>query len=454
MSNRCLLCYSVVTVAGIVGLYIAYSVTPQGLVGNSNYQYQVVVNAFSQGSFSNESTNESYQQSIGWMFSDNRVEENITLQGYAVGWDFYEAQTCAARNLLGLQHWATSLDFGVVEPFVMESYFRTSQFSNDNALRLSDYFDIDVWNHKVMTTIPYGTPLVKWEDFIKKAARQLIVVHVMIGAADSTKVYTDGDVKRGTCFSPRGFTKSTLSKFGFEVIRQVCFKFCVRSPLSVDEFNKNILGPYDANNVSILFTFVPGVNRARINILEEKYHHKFVDWLKPSQRVINDAKKYIDTYLDTSYAAVSLRTVKMAISLRPKHPADIKEATKIVVSKCIGEIGQTLSSISGQHFMTIDIGRFGDPKGRSFMTSTTIEEIINKMINVTYHNSWHKAEWEDTFVKTTGGISDSGYIASVQKEIVSHASTVIIAGGGSFQNSMLLQHKSQSAQKHNVLQPC
>ena len=125
------------------------------------------------------------------MFSDRNEEypkENITIQGYALGWDFYEAQTCASRNLLGLQNWATSLHFGVVEPFVHESYFRMSQFNNVNALRLSDYFDISIWNHKVVTTIPNGTSLVKWEDFIKNASRQLIVVHVMIGSkADSYK---------------------------------------------------------------------------------------------------------------------------------------------------------------------------------------------------------------------------------------------------------------------------
>ena len=446
MSNRCLLCYSLITVASIIVLYIAYS--RASLDGNSS-RYQVIINAFSQKTISNKS----YQETVGWLFS-NRNEENITLQGYALGWDFYEAQTCAARNLLGLQHWATSLDYGVVEPFVFESYFRASQFSNDEALRLSDYFDIDVWNHKVMTTIPGGTPLVRWEDFIKKAARQLIVVHIMIRSSEGTKVYVDDDVHKRTCYSARGFTKSTFSKFGFTVVRQVCFKFFVRSPLSISEFNKNILGPYKANNVSIVFTFVPGVNRARINILEERYHHKFVDWLKPSKRVINDAKKYIDMFLDTSYVAVSMRTVKMAISLRPRHPTDIKEATKIAVSKCMEKIGQIFLNVSGQHFMTIDIGRFGDPNAKSFMTSTTVKEILNKMINLTYNNSWNPEEWENTFIKVTNGISDSGYIASVQKEIVSHATTVIVAGGGSFQSSMLLQHKSQSTQKHDVLQPC
>ena len=159
-------------------------------------------------------------------------------------------------------------------------------------------------------------------------------------------------------------------------------------------------------------------------------------------------------FLDKSYVAVSLRTVKMAVSLRSKHLADIRKVAKIVVNKCVDEIGQILSSISGQHFMTIDIGRFGDPKASSFMTSATATEIINKMIKVTYSNLWNQTVWESTFIKAANGISDSGYIASLQKEIASHASSLIAAGGGSFQSSMKLQHQSQSSQSHHVLQPC
>ena len=151
------------TIAGvtIVLLYIAYNVAERDINFRINFQlplgtfrrrfrqrfiltsdsYQGAVNSLSQET----SENSSYKQSVGWMFSD-RTEENITIQGYAVGWDFYEAQTCAARNLVGLQHWATSLDFGVVEPFVVQSYFKNHYFGAENTLRLSDYFSIDYWN--------------------------------------------------------------------------------------------------------------------------------------------------------------------------------------------------------------------------------------------------------------------------------------------------------------------
>ena len=465
MNNQWMLYVSIITGVSFLLLYLAIDHDHIPAINVRTIQLNVAKNwkwNSSLGSYGGELkalsqqifSNKTYEDTVEWMFrSDLAPEEGITIQGYVMGWDFYEAQTCATRNLVGLQRWATSLDFGVVEPFVIESYFRSYRFKDDKALRLSDYFDIDVWNHKIVTTIPNGTPLVKWEDFIKKAARQLIVVHIMIRGSE-TKVYFDGDVKKGTCFSGRGFTNSTLQNFGFKVVRTVCFKFTTRSPMAINDINKNILGPFNATNVSIVFTFSPGVNRARMNILEERYHQSFVDWLKPSKRVINDAKKYIDMYLDTNYVAVSMRAVKIGISLRPHKPANIREATEAVVYKCVDEIAQTLSSLPGQHFMTADMGTFGDPKALSFISKDNTTQILNKMINITYHNSWQKAEWEDTFVKATGGISDSGYIASVQKEIVSHASTVIVAGGGSFQSSMLLQHKSQTTQKHDVLQVC
>ena len=417
-----------------------------------SYGRAEVVNTLSQQVVGNTT----YEDTVGWMLrSELGPEENITLQGYALGWDFYEEQTCAARNLVGLQRWATSLDFGVVEPFVHQSFFKMSQFSNDNALRLSDYFDIDVWNQKIMTTVPNGTPLVKWEDFIRKAARQLIVIHVVMRSSEGTKVYVDDEMKKGACFFARDFTISTFKQFSFKVIRQVCFKFATLSPMPIDEFNKNILGPFKANNVSIVFTFVPGVNRARINILEIKYHQGFVNWLKPSKRVSTDAKRYVGMYLDTNYAAISLRVFKIGISIRSYKPADVMQATEAVVDKCVDKIAEILSSISGQHFMAVDIGRYGDPKALSFVSRDASIAILNKMINITYnHNSWQKQEWEDTFIEATNGISDSGYIASVQKEIVSHANVVIVAGGGSFQSSMLLQHKSQTTQKHDVLKAC
>ena len=380
--------------------------------------------------------------------------DHIRYTGYALGWHYYEGQTCAARNLVGLQRWATSLNFGVVEPFVQDSHFTASIFSSRKSLRLRDYFDINVWNHKVVTTITNGTPLVSWEHFIKNAARQVIIVYVKMKSKTSTTVYVDDEIQQGTCFSRNNFNNAHLDKLGFKVIRQVCFNFKRKSPLPIAKFNKYLLGPCNPGNVSIIFSNFPGVLQQRMNILETKYHQLFVDWLKPSKRVINDAKKYVDMFLGQHYVAVSLRAVKLALSVKHKHPKDHGKTIVIVLNKCVDEFTQVLSNVSGQHFMTIDLGTFGDPYAQLLLTKTTTKEIIDKMIKITYNNSWSQKEWENTFTKATNGISDNGYIASLQKEIVSHASSLVLAGGGSFQNSMIQLFKSQSAQKDNVIQAC
>ena len=70
----------------------------------------------------------------------------------------------------------------------------------------------------------------KWEHFISKAARQLVVVHIMIGSKDTTNVYVNDEVKKGVCWQPRNFKDTTLSRFGFKVVRKVCFKFNVNHP--------------------------------------------------------------------------------------------------------------------------------------------------------------------------------------------------------------------------------
>ena len=42
----------------------------------------------------------------------------------------------------------------------------------------------------------------------------------------------------------------------------------------------------------------------------------FRSWLQPSQRVIKDSKKYVETYLEgKQYVGVQLRTVKLTIAL-------------------------------------------------------------------------------------------------------------------------------------------
>ena len=50
---------------------------------------------------------------------------------YVLAWDFCEGQSSASRNLLGLLHWATTIDFLVVEPCVHNSFFNMDHCINE-----------------------------------------------------------------------------------------------------------------------------------------------------------------------------------------------------------------------------------------------------------------------------------------------------------------------------------
>ncbi|XP_065907532.1 uncharacterized protein [Dysidea avara] len=374
-------------------------------------------------------------------------------KGYVLGWHYYEGQTCAARNMLGLQYWAASIGFAVVEPFVSNSFFATGPFiSKGESLRFSDYFDINNWNHHVTMT-GFAKPLVSWEEFIEKAPRKLIVVCVTMNSPSRVTTVTQINTTR---VLQRGFTDETLSPFGFTVVRAMQFSFFVGSQLEMDEFNDKIFGNYNPNDVTVVFPFVPGVSRARINV-RTKGLPDFRPWLQPSKRVIKDSKKYVETYLEgKQYVGVHIRTVKLAIGLKNKTPEDSSppEFVENYLRKCSEIIGDLLLKIPGKHFLAVDIGTFGDPKQSSHMSRTQLQQTLSNLVNTVYDAKWDENEWETSFINITGGITDKGYIASLQKLLVSNASYLITAGGGSFQNSLKANHEMMTTEKDTIFSVC
>ena len=375
-----------------------------------------------------------------------------TYKGYVVGWHYYEAQTCAARNMLGLQYWAATIGFAVVEPFVSNSFFATASFiRHGQSLRFSDYFDINNWNRHIAME-GYAKPLVPWEEFIEKASRKLIVVDVKMNNPSRVTTFTE-NVAVG---QNRGFTNESLSAYGFTIVRSVSFEFFVGSQLSVGEFNDKVFGNLDPNSVSVIFPFVPGVSRARINVAK-KASPDFVPWLQPSQRVIKDSKKYVETYLEgKQYVGVQLRTVKLALGLKQRTPEGSTHSEFVAnyLKKCSGIIGDLLLHMPDRHFLAVDIGTFGDPKQHSHMSRTDLQQTISTLVSTVYNAKWDPNEWEQSFINITGGVTDKGYIASLQKLIVSNATYLITAGGGSFQNSLKANHEMMTTEKDTIFTVC
>ena len=383
--------------------------------------------------------------------SSQSARATNTYEGYVVGWNYYEGQTCAARNMLGLQYWAATIGFAVVEPFVSNSKFATTSFISNGTLRFSDYFDINNWNHHIAME-GFAKPLVPWEEFIKKAPRQLIVVHVKMNNPSRITTFTENV----TVGHQRGFTSESLSPYGFTIVRSVSFEFFVGSQLTPTEFNNKVFGNLNPSSVSVIFPFVPGVSRARINVARRP-SPDFVPWLQSSPRVIRDSKKYVETYLEgKQYVGVQLRTVKLALNIKQKTPEGSTHSEFVAnyLKKCSGIIGDLLLHMPEKHFLAVDIGTFGDPKQHSHLSSTDLQQTISTLVGTVYSAKWDPNEWEQSFINITGGVTDKGYIASLQKMIVSNATYLITAGGGSFQNSLKANHERMTTEKDTIFTVC
>ena len=378
-------------------------------------------------------------------------------QSYVLGWEFNEGQTSASRNLLGLIHWASTIKFYVVEPCVHDSFLNMACCFNEsvenNSLYFSDYFDLDHWNQQVLLH-NYGKPLVPWKQFINDLPRHAIVVYLWRKKGTRTMgcfVNTEIADNPG-CHSQIGntrpqFVKSTLVKLGINIVREVCIYFDNFRSMDVRWFNAQVLGDYRPPNILILFASWPGSFQGGVYFSDTSLSHtEAYDFIKPSQRVIEDSRKYKDQFLGDNYVAVAIRSGKLATWLKKKH----KSPTKIVqflTETCPHEVSLALENVSGRRMLALDLGQFGDKESLDIEQGDK-NKIVPKFLNVVYGNKWNWTEWENSFIHATDGITDTGYIALLQKTLVTNATCLILSGRGQFQSSLIKAYKAR------VKHPC
>ena len=95
--------------------------------------------------------------------------------------------------------------------------------------------------------------------------------------------------------------------------------------------------------------------------------------------------------------------------------------------------------------ITADIGKYGSNtfhwavKDKEKL-AIGINETKTTMLELTNHTLSFE-EWEESYVMAAGGITNSGYIAALQRTIASQADClVLIMGGGNFQDLALQEY--------------
>ena len=386
--------------------------------------------------------------------------------GYVLADDYWEQQNSGCRNLQSLQCWATKLNMNVVEPFLVNSVLHTLPSSAiPNWLRYSQMFDMSDWNRESVKL--NHSILVPWVEFLAKARRRVITVEFQYAYSKDVhrkqaqlKANPKQQVKI-ECEPQVGWPKSgqiaLLKSHNFTIVRKVCLNFEYGKYLSLREFRDSILGDYLPNEVTIIFRQWRGLGIVGRILVKDSgcVNTGIQENMHPSQRLYDDASKYVSTYLSSNQ---SKYTLPLSASLQSSSGGYIAvmarlEKSKLSFNKREGIVPfcleQTLKytrrlvedSDIGTTFLSVDIGKYGSNSFRNTGDSSNLHEEFVKFFMNFYGGKLTIHEWERTF-EDVAHTEDSGYIALLQKMIVVQAKCVIFVGGGAFQKHALNLYQS------------
>ena len=377
---------------------------------------------------------------------------------------YAEQQVGAAMNLFSLQKWAKSVGVSVVEPFVQNSMFRLpivfSQTALDSKLRFRDYFDINVWNN--MSLLMNGTPLIPWETFIEQAPKKYIFVAIVNSLRKEERpIYIDDEI------TEQAYCNDTYhyftGKFSFyinllqtKVVRRVCLSF-YKTIMNIDEFTNVVYGNEKTSDVIVWFQIWKGFSKNnRVRVFQQHFHRsrETLTMLHTSRKISDDSQRYIKKFLKSEpgkYTAISIRTM-----LRGKYLPRSNHSS--FFHNCIKELGSVINSKNitpSNIFVAMDLGRFGDNVVENYIYKKIIKNIETEVFQTVYNNSLTMRKWEQSFIQASSGITDSGYIAAMQRTIVENGQCLILFGGRSnFQKVLLLTYKEKHSHKSCIYEVC
>lgn len=377
--------------------------------------------------------------------------------GYILAVNYYEQQTIGSRNLLQLQCMAKHLNLAVVKPVMKSSFLKTplDDEAQRTYLKFEDSFNLDEWV-AYAEKAPYA-PLVEWENFLTEAPRDVILVqfnHPSLSVIKSRKKvgpetqraqkerYQTGCAEKWPSSSELAFIETEK----FRIVRSVCFNFYHGDMVSLKEFDEHMFGGHAGANVTVIFDTWRGLGSSQRVLIEGVCAsiYPIQEYIRPSQRLVRDAEAYIQTYLKGEPFVAIMGRLEM--SLLTVHSKDFS------VSSCLrNTVSELLKLKEAKHvhetFISIDIGKYGTKKWRSKMDKDMIDSLEGFFRSV-YGSSMSVKDWETSFEKISSS-TDAGYIALLQKVVVTRARCILFVGGGAFQRHALNLYRQLDTNRNN-----
>ena len=375
--------------------------------------------------------------------------------------------TRGIRNMMLQQCWGASLGHGttyIVEPFLSHSnLYHSSSFWTrldkgelHEAAKFSEYYDLQYYNEKSLED--KSLKLVTWENFLKDAPRNSVVLVVPEQSCGlgSNKHISSGVKLLSNCSFTSSFRDFIvgLEKYNFRIIKTVCVHCSqLASPINIRELHSEI---YQAGQrISLLINtgrnFAATSSWLRVPSVCRLHQSPSTSMrLRPSLSVINHTRYYKRTIIGNKcIVALMLRIERFLMQQRSQRT--IQNNLTSCVNTALKIHDKIRKEKNAGTFLTLDVGRFGSHVMQHSLavsrlasqggdTMESITSLAKDTIKHIYNGRFTLKTWEETFVEASGGITEMGYIAMLQRNIATEADCLILMGGGSFQQVAAYQY--------------
>ena len=391
--------------------------------------------------------------------------------GYVITQTFGGQMTRAIKNMMLLQCWGATLgsNLHVVEPFSARSELYHSPSFWDglvrgklhNAAKFSEFYDLQHFNkesqkHSSLT-------LVTWENFLENAPRNSVVLVVPQQTCTRGPRLKAPKVKvMSTCSYSKDFWNfvSGLERYNFRVLKVRCVDCSgLTNPLTLKELRDELYTGLNISNITLIIN--AWRNYARTSSWLEVPHSctlseasSSLTRLRPSISIANHTQYYqYNVIRSQRYVAVMLRIERFLT----EQVMGRTNETLLSCKKKVLELYDKIKKESGDMgmFLTLDVGRFGSHVMQNLGavsrlaahgedSTRAITYLAKKTIDHIYKGRFTLKTWEETFIEASGGITEMGYIAMLQRNIAKEANCLILMGGGYYQQVAAYQY----IQKH------
>ena len=385
-----------------------------------------------------------------------------SLHRYAICSSYWEQQSNGILNLFSLQRWANSVGMTVVEPFAYQSEltFPEQMLYNNtlaDTLRLQDYLDLDYWNAE--TNKAGVPPLETWENFVVRSTKQIILVIMPYSGPGGT--YTNDKIKNHSqCQEAMSDFFHEHNKLfhslQFDVVRNVCFSFD-HYVISAETFNAG-LQIENGKDATVWITEWQGVDNGRVAFTRLKNNKfgrilggesKYLAMIKPSSRLVNDSYRYVHEVLGVDFYQYDALVIRHKMIAKRGKEWNVRR-----FNECASQLEDHVHSITNKMFLATDLGKFGDKINPHRLDYDSQHRytghgiyLFKRYLSMVYGNKSIDS-YENDFVRVSDGITDSGYIAALQRTIALHAKHVFLVGGhSSFQMIIKDQQNSNTVTK-------